>query len=130
MSKPSYVMHDGRRWYVIGEVLVDEDPGYELRDMRGRCIIARAAECEPWKQLTTRKTFRDGKYVLEIDEARILEDGKIVRVIRGAALRLAKSSKRWPTSLAAIYSMTVKAAVALEKAKRKAARRSGKAGKK
>jgi hypothetical protein len=116
MNTPSYVMHDGKRWYVIGPVDIDGAPGYELRDVRGRCIIARAAECEPWQRpLETLRLFRAGKHVLEIH----VHGCEVRRVY----VRTARSSKRWPTSIDAIHSMTVKAAIALEKAKKKAARR-------
>jgi len=49
-----YVMHDGARWRVVGEIMVDDDPGFELRrrvngsgPARMQTIIARAVDCTP-----------------------------------------------------------------------------------
>lgn len=123
MDAPAYVKHDGQRWHVRRTAKVDGAPAYVLQQSRGprlppRVILARASECEPWQRpLETLRIFRDGRHVLEIH----VHGCQVRRV----AVRSARSSKRWPTSIAAIHSMTVKAAVSLEKARRKAARRAG-----
>jgi hypothetical protein len=106
--KPSYVIHDEKRWYVVRETRVDGTPAYVLRDPRGRCILARAAECEVWRRPAEQvRVFQAGGYVIEIRTA-----GDVVRQVD---VRRARSSRRWPTSVPAIYSMTVKAHVARQK---------------
>jgi hypothetical protein len=74
---------------------LDGDPAYEL--YRGtRWITARVSECIPDDRPRKRR-FRDADYVLEFDT-------------RGTVtIREAGRRKRFETSLAAIYSMTVKA---------------------
>lgn len=104
-----YVKHDGQRWHIRKATKVDGQPAYILQQMRPgkapRVVLARASECEPWKAPSELvRVFRDGDYVLEIITA-----GKEVRAVK---CRRAKTSKRWDTSVPAIFRLTVAAHVA------------------
>lgn len=107
---PAYVVHDGKRWYVVREAKVDGAPAYVLRAPAGpgrpaRHILARVAECEPWvKPIAQLRVFRAGGFVLEI-----LAAGRDVREMK---VRRARTSKRWDTSVPAIFRLTVAAHVA------------------
>lgn len=101
MNAPAYVLHDGKRWYVVRSTRIDGAPAYVLRDPRGRSIVARVAECEAWQRpAETLRLFRSGEHVLEIRAA-----GSLVRAV---TVRKARSSKRHETSIGAIYSLTLK----------------------
>lgn len=108
--KPSYVKHDDIRWYVVRETKVDGAPAYVLRAPAGpgrppRHVLARAAECQPWtKPAESFRLFKAGGFVLEIRAA-----GRLVREMK---VRQARSSKRWDTSVPAIFRLTVAAHVA------------------
>lgn len=101
---PRYVQYDGSRWHVNGDYVMDEVPGYNL--LRGKLEIwAPAQDCIPDDRPRKRR-LRDDSYVLEFDD-------------RGTiTIREAGRRKRFTTSLAAIYSMTVKAATLNRKPKR------------
>lgn len=107
--RPSYVKHDEKRWYVVREAKVGGAPAYVLRSPAGpgrpaRHILARVAECGPWiKPAESLRVFRAGGFVLEIRAA-----GCIVREMK---VRQARSSKRWDTSVPAIFRLTVAAHV-------------------
>jgi hypothetical protein len=106
---PSYVKHDDKRWYVVRQARVDGEPAYVLRAPRGRgrqqAVLARVSECQPWvKPAESLRVFRADGYVLEI-RAR----GAQVREMK---VRRAQSSKRWDTSVPAIFRLTVAAHVA------------------
>ena len=108
-SAPGYVVHDDKRWYVVRETRVDGAPAYVLRAPRGRgkqqAVLARVSECQPWiKPAESLRIFRADGYVLEV-RAR----GAQVREMK---VRRAQSSKRWETSVPAIFRLTVAAHVA------------------
>lgn len=109
MNTPTYVVHDERRWRVIREEAVDKEPGYLLAGPANGAspfIWARVSECTPWKRQGPRRRIWRGEGV-------ILEwDGRTMSV------RKARTRKRYPTSLEAIYHMTVKAHLANERAKK------------
>lgn len=117
---PRYVTHDGETWRVASwGNFIDGDPGYELIRSRGpgkqpMRIDARVTECVPVPASERVRKFRDGGIVLEMNT-------------RGQCyVRKAGSRKRYETSLEAIFSMTVKAHVAMAKALKAAAKRRGK----
>jgi hypothetical protein len=123
MSTPRYVEHDGQRWSVDAEIDVDDQLGYELSRRvparngnvaRLQVIVARASECVPLAAPERVRKFRDGRIVLEMNSR-----GQVY-------VRKHGSRKRYETSLEAIFSMTVKARVAMDKALKAAARRKGK----
>jgi hypothetical protein len=116
MEHPSYVVHDDKRWYVVRSTRVDGARAYVLRNPSGRTILARAAECQEWRRSAeSLRVFRAGEHVLEIRAS--------AGQVRGIAVRRARSSRRYDTSIPAIYSMTVKASIAITKTARRLARR-------
>lgn len=62
---PRYVVHDERRWSVLGVTDLDGEPAYELartfrggfqgRHQRKQEIVARVRECQPWQHSGRRK---------------------------------------------------------------------------
>jgi hypothetical protein len=115
MTHPRYVLHDGEKWRVNSVINIDGDPGFTLG--RGSLeIVARQAECEPIEAKARVRRFRADDIVLEFDSR------------GGVAIRRARSSKRYRTSLAAIFSMTVKASINMEKALAKSKKRKFKRG--
>lgn len=106
MPLPTYVVHDEKCWRVLEETIVDGDPAYLASKMNGPTIVIRKSECQPWTAKPRRKTWRD-------TEGHVLEsDGRTVTI------RRKNSSTRYPTSLQAIYTMTVKLHIANERIKR------------
>lgn len=50
-----YVLHDERRWRVIGSTMLDDEPAYELKrrvlrrsTLKIAFIVARVSDCRPW----------------------------------------------------------------------------------
>lgn len=107
---PRFVMHDDLRWRVVATTDIDGEPGYQLH--RGiSYLFARVSDCKACevqiKPIVRR--FKGDDHVLEYNG-------------RTMTIRKCRSSKRWPVSLAGIYSAAVKAAVAAEKFAKKKAR--------
>ncbi len=100
--KPKFVIHDGERWEVLALVPIDDDPGYQLVRRNHFPIVARVAECTPDDKPRVRRLRASG-YVLEFDNR------------GGITIREQGRRKRFTTSLAAIYSQTVKATVGRER---------------
>lgn len=118
METPKLVLHDGEKWRVVREEEVDDEPGYVLSPMRfgkveGMHIWARKKDVVAWAPQRTRR-LKDHDIVLEYNSR-----GQVF-------VRKTRSRKRFETSLPAIYSMTVKAHVAMEKSLKAAAKRKGK----
>lgn len=113
-----YVKHDGRIWGVVGDTMLDDDPAYELRisgpNMKTLDVVARVSDTEAMLEKPRKRRLKDGGYVLEIDSR-----GNVTMREKGRR-------KRYETSLAALYSMTVKAHVAMQKALKAIAKRKGK----
>ena len=67
-SNALYVLHDERRWMVIGETMLDDSPAYELerrvprRPGQGRWstarIVARVSDCAPWVRPARHRVVR------------------------------------------------------------------------
>lgn len=104
---PTYVIHDDKRWLVRGTAHIDGEPAYMLsRPFKSDGLIyARVTECEKWTPGPIHRVWRGDNAILE-------SDGRTM-TIRKVGARV-----RYPTSLEAIYSMTVKAHVANERAKK------------
>lgn len=116
MKTPKYVIYEESRFRVLGVEVIDEKEYYELKVGDRNAMVAPIEDCTPDEKPRKRKIKADG-YVLEFD----VTTGEI-------AVRRAGGRKRYQTSLAAIFSMTVKANVALEKALRKAKRKLNRGG--
>lgn len=114
---PRYVTHDDRTWRVSRALEIDGEQFYDLMTQgpwSRTGIVARVDECVPMPAPERVRKFRDGGIVLEMNT-------------RGQCyVRKAGSRKRYETSLEAIFSMTVKAHVAMAKALKAAAKRRGK----
>jgi hypothetical protein len=110
---PRFVAHDDRTWRVTDTLTIDDELFYDLMTQgptSRASVVARMSECVVVHQNRVRK-FRDGGIVLEMNT-------------RGQCfVRKAGSRKRYETSLEAIFSMTVKAHVAMQKSLKAAARR-------
>lgn len=114
------VLHDGELWRVCERTpeRVDGEPGYTLSRSRGPgrpalVIWARESDCTPAPDKPQVRRLRADDVVLEFDA-------------RGAvSLRRAGSRKRYVTSLAALYSATVKAHVNNERALKRINKRKG-----
>jgi hypothetical protein len=113
VNHPTYVVHDEKRWRVLGSDTerVSNEPMYRLArpGFNGGALYAFVADCKPWVAGPRRRTWRYDGCVLESDG-------------RTMTIRKARERKRWPTSLTAIYSMTVKAHLANEHAKKQRAK--------
>lgn len=104
----TYVVHDEKRWRVVeqDEERVTNEPMYRLaRPGFDGGLYAFVRDCKPWVAGPRRRIWRSDGCVLESDG-------------RTMTIRKARERKRWPTSLMAIYSMTVKAHMANEHAKK------------
>jgi hypothetical protein len=100
--RPRYVLHDDARWQVVEEHEIDGEPAYGLSAPGRHQMWARVSECIPDDKPRVRRLRASG-YVLEFDN-------------RGAiTIREQGRRKRFVTSLAAIYSQTVKATVGRER---------------
>lgn len=109
---PKYVQHDGERWRVTSEDAFDGITGYVLS--RGkRALWARVSDCIPDDKPRVRR-LRDAGYILEFTDR-----GEVTLRQRGRR-------KRYTTSLAVLFGMTVKAAVDKEKSLKAFARSKGK----
>lgn len=115
MSK--YVIYEDRRYRVAGTETIDGREYYQLETCSAE-LVALPEECIPDDRPRVRRFKHDG-YILEFEP-----DSGIVWIRRPRQRR--SDSNR--TSLAAIFSMTTKAHVALQKSLR-AAKRRAKGGK-
>lgn len=106
---PTYVVHDEKRWRVLETLEIDGEPGYLATKINGPAIAIRVTECTVWKRGPRRRIWRSDGCVLESDG-------------RTMSIRKERTRQRWPTSLMAIYSMTVKAHMANEHAKKQRAK--------
>lgn len=102
---PTYVIHDEKRWRVIEGIEIDGEPGYLATKIKGAPIAIRATECTVWKPGPRRRIWRGEGLVLE-------DDGRTMTI------RAKRSSRRYATSLQAIYSLTVKAHLNNERIKK------------
>lgn len=104
---PTYVVHDEKRWLVRGTAHIDGEPAYVLCKpfKAGAIMYARVSECEKWKRKPMHRVWRGEGVILE-------SDGRTMSIRKNGA-RI-----RYPTSLEALYSMTVKTHVANERAKK------------
>lgn len=107
-----YVMHDDQRWGVRNLTDIDGELAYDLiRRAPGhpaQTLTARVKDCTPVdakpkkRRIVERKENGDAEYVLELD-------GRVMTI------RRSKSRRRYPVTLAGIFSSAVKAAVAAER---------------
>lgn len=108
-THPTYVIHDERRWRVVEQDTerVSHEPMYRLArpGFQGGTLYAFVSDCKPWNPGPRRRIWRGPNEILESDG-------------RTMTIRKRGSRTRYPTSLEAIYSMTVKAHVANERAKK------------
>lgn len=113
-NTPRYVEHDDRTWRVLTSLSIDDELFYQLSTQGPTArsvIVARVSECTPVAAPERVRKFRDGRIVLEMNSR-----GQVY-------VRKHGSRKRFETSLEAIYSMTVKAHVAMDKALKAATKR-------
>jgi len=117
----STVVYEYEHWVVVGTEVIDDQSYLTLRrpsvagERSAPTIAALPTDVVPYYPPTRKRKLKDDDYVLEFDTG-----------TGGIAIRKKGSRKRYLTSLPAIYSMTVKAHVNMQKALRKIKRRKGK----
>lgn len=127
MSTPTYVLHDGYRWKMLGSTDVDGEPAYDLaRQVPGgrgkRTLLARVRDCQPWQRPAGTRTIRGEKphrkgrpVVFEYDQ----QTGVIT-------LRLKRARAGFTTTLEGLYDMCARQQAANLKRDREFTRRTRK----
>jgi hypothetical protein len=129
-ARTTYVVHDERRWRVVGEDFADGRQLYELelRTPRGKTtrLWAWANDCKPWKRpeghrvIVGLKDFHGAPIVMDIQQ-----DDRGETLIK---LRQKGRSRAFRTTLEGLYQMAARAEaqrVALERAHRRRTRGRG-----